>query len=249
MRTLLVRGLIAGLLAGMVAAVFAYFVGEPQVDAAIAIEEAAAADEVAAGHDHGGDDALVSRGVQSTIGLLAAQAGFGVAFGGLFALAFAFLYGRLGAFSARTYAAALAIGAFVVVALVPFVKYPANPPAVGQPGTIASRTELYFGFLVISLLAACVALYAATVLAQRYGGWTAATAALVGYLAVVATCGVLLPAVNEVPEDFPATVLWDFRVASLGNLVVLWAVLGLVFGALAQRALAQATAKAEPVAA
>ncbi|MGH3451704.1 MAG: CbtA family protein, partial [Haloechinothrix sp.] len=240
MRTLLVRGLIAGLIAGIAAAIFAYFVGEPQVDAAIAIEEAGAAEHAAAGHDDG-EEAIVSRGVQSTIGLLVAQTGFGIAIGGLFSLAFAFLYGRLGAFSPRAYAAALAAGAFVVIGLVPFVKYPANPPAVGQPGTIASRTELHFGFLAIALLAAGVAVYAAKVLAERHGGWSATIAAGAGYLVVMTACGVLLPVVDEVPADFPATVLWDFRVASLGNLLVLWAVLGLVFGSLAQRTLSHAT--------
>lgn len=242
MRTLLVRGLIAGLIAGVAAAFFAFFVGEPQVDAAIAIEEAAAA----AGHEHG-EEELVSRDIQSTIGLLVAQTGFGVAFGGLFSLAFAFLYGRLGGYSARAYSAALAAGAFVVVVLVPFLKYPANPPAVGQPSTITERTELHFGFLAISLLAAGVAVYAAKLLAERHGGWTATTIASGGYLAVVTGCAVLLPVINEVPDDFPATVLWSFRVASLGNLLVLWTILGLVFGTLAQRALTQATSKVETV--
>lgn len=243
MRTLLVRGLIAGLIAGIAAAVFAFFVGEPQVDAAIAIEEAAAA----AAHEHG-EEELVSRGVQSTVGLLTAQAAFGVAFGGLFALVFAFVYGRFGGYSARAYSAALAAGAFVVVNLVPFLKYPGNPPAVGTPSTITERTELHFSYLAISLLAAGVAIYAAKVLAERHGGWAASSAAAAGYVTVMTVCGVLFPAAEKVTDGFPATVLWEFRLASLGTLLVLWVSLGLVFGVLVQRALTTtAPAKAESV--
>jgi predicted cobalt transporter CbtA len=49
--------------------------------------------------------------------------------------------------------------------------------------------------------------------------------------------GLALPAVNEVPEQFPAVVLWQFRIASLGAQAIMWATLGLVFGALTERAL------------
>jgi hypothetical protein len=45
----------------------------------------------------------------------------------------------------------------------------------------------------------------------------------------------VLPGVHEVPADFSADVLWNFRIASLGIHVVLWTTLGLVFGILAQK--------------
>ena len=48
------------------------------------------------------------------------------------------------------------------------------------------------------------------------------------------------PAVNEVPGDIAAVVLWRFRLASLGTQAVLWATLGLLFGALTERSLAAA---------
>jgi predicted cobalt transporter CbtA len=56
------------------------------------------------------------------------------------------------------------------------------------------------------------------------------------YLIIVTTVGVSLPTVNEVPEQFPAVVLWQFRIASLGAQLIMWATLGLVFGALTERA-------------
>src|SRR4051794_29352230 len=51
-RTFLVRGLLAGLIAGFVAFGVAYVVGEPSVNAAIAIEEAGST----AGHTHDHSD-------------------------------------------------------------------------------------------------------------------------------------------------------------------------------------------------
>jgi hypothetical protein len=48
----------------------------------------------------------------------------------------------------------------------------------------------------------------------------------------------LLPPINEVPENFSAMVLWRFRTTSLGMHVILWATLGLGFGALAEKRLA-----------
>jgi predicted cobalt transporter CbtA len=44
-----------------------------------------------------------------------------------------------------------------------------------------------------------------------------------------------MPTVNETPVDFPAAVLWQFRLASLGTQAVLWATLGLLFGWLTDR--------------
>ena len=47
----------------------------------------------------------------------------------------------------------LAASGFVAVYLVPYLKYPANPPAVGNPDTIGTRTGLYFVMIVLSIIA------------------------------------------------------------------------------------------------
>src|SRR5689334_2008153 len=138
-RSLLIRGMLAGLVAGLVAFVVARFFGEGSVAQAIAFEGAHAAEHAAG---HGGEEELVSRGTQAGLGLLTATLVYGVGLGGIFALVFAALSGRLGAFGARTLAGLLALGAFVTVGLVPFLKYPPNPPAVGDGDTIVRRTTL-----------------------------------------------------------------------------------------------------------
>jgi predicted cobalt transporter CbtA len=70
----------------------------------------------------------------------------------------------------------------------------------------------------------------------RLGEWNANLAIAACYIVIVAGAALLLPAVNEVPDEFPAVVLWKFRIASLGAQFIMWATLGLLFGALTQRA-------------
>lgn len=232
LRTLLVRGMIAGVIAGVLAALFAYLVGEGPVNSAIGFEDAMAAHE---GHT---EVEIVSRGVQSTLGLLVAVTGYGVAIGGMFALIFAFSLGRIGnALTVRARAVVLAATGFAVVVFVPFLKYPANPPSVGQSNTIDERTVLYFGFVAISVLALMVAVRAWASSRKSFDAFTATAVAGFGYLLLVSLAAWLMPTVDELPQAFPASVLWTFRISSLGTQVVLWGSLGLMFGILAKPAL------------
>ncbi len=81
--------------------------------------------------------------------------------------------------------------------------------------------------LAISVAALVLAVNLALGLARRHGGWTAGLIAGAVYIAIIAIAQVALPAVNEVPEGFPADLLWQFRIASLGMHAVLWTTIGL----------------------
>ena len=214
---------------------------QPQVDIAIAFEtqmeaaEAAAASSVEDEHEH----ELVSRRVQAGLGLFVAVMAYSVAFGGLFGLAYAFAYRRVpGAVTPLGVAILLAAAGFVAIYLVPNLKYPANPPAVGDAKTIGVRTALYFIMIAVSIAAMIGAFSLKRLLARRLSDWNSTLAVVAYYVVIVAIAGLLLPAVNEVPAQFPAVVLWKFRVASIGAQFIMWATLGLLFGALTQRAAA-----------
>lgn len=246
---LLLRGLLAGLIAGLLAGVFAYSTGERRIDAAIAIEEAAAQPAgagptgavVAAGSHH--DDELVSRDGQRA-GLFLATALYGVAMGGLLATAYTLLRRRLRTPSDTRAAFALAGTALLGVVLVPFVKYPANPPAVGDPATINQRTISYLSIVVIGVVAVWAGVVASRSLRATSPEWLRAAAAAGGFLLVVAIGYLLLPSIDEVPDTFPASLLWNFRIASLGTQVTLWTALGLAFAALLSRLGARGSAAA-----
>jgi hypothetical protein len=249
-RKLLLYGMLAGLVAGVLAFIVARIVGEPPVDAAVAFERLTAASGPEGEHE------LVSRTVQSTAGLGAGVIVYGVAFGGVFALVFALAYGRLGTLTARGTAAVLGLVGFVSVYLVPVMKYPATPPAVGNPDTIVRRTSLYLLMILISVGCAVVAVIARKRLVDRIGDWYATVGAGAGYVVVMIVAYVVLPGVDDVPQrllegvagavgeagiTFPPAVLWRFRIASLAIQAVTWTTIAVSFGYLATRALEDGT--------
>jgi hypothetical protein len=237
--------MIVGVIAGLCAFGFARVFGEPQVDRAIAFEEqSAAAEQAASGQPAMEEPEIVSRATQAGIGLLTGVVVYGAAVGGLFSLVFAYAYGRVGRLGPRGTAALLAVGGFIAVILVPFIKYPATPPAVGSPETIGARTELYFVMIVVSLAAAVASISLAQRLWARHGAWNASIIAGLAFIVVIAIAQYALPTVNEVPETFSADLLWRFRTASLGINVIIWAVIGLGFGAVAEHSLANRNGRA-----
>jgi hypothetical protein len=236
---LLVRGMLVGFLAGLLVFTFAKVFGEPQVDRAIAFEsamdEAKMKADLAKGIHDMEEPELVSRPMQSSWGLLTGVMVYWTAFGGLFALVFAFAYGRVSGLGPRAVSALLALTGIVCLYIVPNLKYPANPPSVGHQDTIGIRTGLYFAMIFLSVAAMVGAAILRKRLAPKYGAWTAAMGASGVYIAVVIIVAALLPPINEVPSDFPAVVLWHFRIDSLAMQAIGWATLGFVFGALTER--------------
>jgi predicted cobalt transporter CbtA len=229
-RTYLTRGLLVGLLAGLLAMGFAKLVGESQIARAEQFEATHS-------HDHGNavDEAPVSRTVQSTLGLGVGLLVAGAALGGIFALAFALVHGRFARGRARTTAALVAGGAFTALFLVPFLKYPANPPSIGNPDTLGHRTAVYFMLMLFGVLALVLAVGIHRRLVDRLGAWNASLLAASAFIALVVVAYLVMPGIEEIPAGFPAGVLWKFRLASLGTQAVLWLTLGLGFGALTER--------------
>jgi predicted cobalt transporter CbtA len=263
-RTLLIRGMLVGVVAGLLAFAFAHTFGEPPVDAAIAVEEshshshdhaamAMAGDAAATPVDPAAvaagaptateqpaaeEEELVSRPVQSTIGLFTGVVVYSAAYGGLFAIVFALVWGRMGSADPRVLAAALALIGFIVMVAVPQVKYPPNPPAVGNADTIGFRTGMFWLMILGSFVAAIIATVLQRGLSRAYGTWNATLIAGVAFVVIVSVVMLLLPTINEVGADFPAAVLWQFRIASFGTQAIMWGAIGILFGLATQRALA-----------
>jgi predicted cobalt transporter CbtA len=231
-RILLVRGMLAGVVAGLLVFALARWIGEPQVERAIAFETSM---DRAKGEPP--EPEIVSRKIQSSLGLLTATVVDGTAIGGMFSLVFAFAFGRMQPASPRALSALLAALGFVTLAVVPALKYPANPPSVGNPETIGIRTEAFFLLLAFSVVTMILAVKVERYLHNRLGGWNASLSAVVFFVIVIATASHFLPDFNEVPAGFPVTLMWKFRVAALEMQALLWSVLGFLFGWLADRSL------------
>ena len=233
---MLLRGMLIGVLAGLLGFGFLKLAGEPNVDRAIAFETQLDEQKAMAEHKAVAEEPeIVSRKTQAGLGLFTGVMVYSAAFGGLFALAFATAYGRVGGLSPRALSLVLAALGFVAVHLVPSLKYPPNPPSVGDPDTIGLRTALYFSLIAVSLVAMVAAGMLRSRLQKRLGTWNAWLVAGTAYLVLMTVVSLALPRIDEVPEAFPAVVLWQFRVASLGAQLILWTVLGLAFGVLAER--------------
>ena len=242
-KRIIARGLLAGAIGGVLAFLFARILLEPVIDRAIAYEDEAA--HAHGAHEHGVE--LFTRGVQANIGMGFGVLAFSVAMGALFAVVYCVAYGRVGNISPRLLSVLLAGGMFLSLYVIPFLKYPASPPALSLDDTIQQRTLLYLLMVVLSagLLVAAVVL--GRNLAARYGGWSATLIAAGSYVLAVAVVMLVLPSIHETPGDFPADVLYDFRLYSLGTQLVMWAAIGLVFAPMVARVLGET--RREPISA
>jgi predicted cobalt transporter CbtA len=240
---------VCGLVAGLMAATYMRIVGEPLVDRAIAIEEAtasasasaessaqsdAAGDDVGhpAGEEHADDSIEVSRPTQRGAGLFSAYALFGGACGLLLAAAALSLRGPwLDPF--RRIAIAGSILA-ISITVVPWFEFPPNPPAVGDPATAGERQRLFF--LLVALTGVVLAGAAHLSARLRRAGWpdfrrvAAVGGAAVGVLGLIVA---VMPGNDDgIPSVVPASLVWEFRVASLGGNVLMWSLLTVGFGVL-----------------
>lgn len=233
-RSIVAWAVLCGIAAGLVAATYFSFAGEPAIDDAIAIEESMASTEDAAAEaGHSDDDSVeVSRTTQRGVGLFTGYAVFGGAFGVLLGLASLTLRGDwLDPLRRVAVAGTILAGAVTVV---PWFKYPPNPPAVGDPATADTRQRWYL--LLIGLAGLVLAGGAHLSARLRRAGWEPARRVAV----VGAACGVVLGAVllalpsndDAIPVEVPTSLIWRFRTASLGGNLLLWSLLVLGFGLL-----------------
>jgi hypothetical protein len=167
----------------------------------------------------------------------------------------------VGNVSPRNLALLVAGGLFLGMYLVPFLKYPANPPAVGHEETIKDRTALYLTMVVCSLVFLLGAVWLGKKLSARFGNWTATLLAAGAFIVAIGIVMVLLPSLGhlstnvdeygmqttETPQPltdpsgklvypgFPADDLYFFRLYSVGAQLILWTTIALCFAPMASR--------------
>jgi predicted cobalt transporter CbtA len=231
-KRIIARGLMAGAIGGVLAFLVARTFVEPVIARALEFEEAHEQ-----GHDHGVE--LFTRGVQANVGMGFGVLAFSVAMGALFAVVYCVAYGRVGDLSPRLLSVLLAGGMFLSLYVIPFLKYPPNPPAVSLEETIRQRTLLYLLMVVLSAALLVAAVYLGHRLVAQFGHWSATLIGAGCYVVAISLVMLVLPTIDETPDDFPADVLYEFRLYSLGTQLVLWAIIGLVFASMAHRLLGE----------
>jgi len=230
------RAALAGLFAGVAASLAALLIVEPRIDDALAIEAARSASD---------EEPLFGRATQ-VFGGMAAVAAVAICLALVVGVVFAKVRHRLPAETDFGRAALLASLGFTTIALLPALKYPANPPGVGDPDTVTERTMQYLTLIAAAVAVTWLAFLVHDRLAAR--PWPPAYRAAIGFaVAVVGYAALLMawPATpDSVPSDIPAALLWDFRLASVAQLATLWIVFGLSFGLLLAPRRVPATAAA-----
>ena len=215
-RRLLKQGVLAGMAGGAALALVLRLIGEGPIGRAVALEGA-------------GGGEMFSRGTQQVGGMVAAVL-YGAALGAVFTVAYAAVRHRLRATDDWRAAVALAAAGFTAVFLLPFLKYPANPPAVGDPDTIGTRTALYLVAVAWSLVATWAGWRAWRALSARGTPVAHAAPATVAVWVALAVTGFAALPSGADPVDAPASLLWQFRLATVAGAAAYWSVMGMVFG-------------------
>ena len=201
----ILRGALSGFVAGVLGFLFARIFAEPVINQAIAYESGRDAALAALNHAAGRPIApdgpeIFSRSVQSTIGIATGIIAFSTAMGALVAVAYLVLHGRFNV-RPRNLVWMIAGFGFLGVYLLPFVKYPANPPAIGHSFTIHTRGALYLAMVAGSLILLGLAAWLARRLAPRFGMTGAVVLAAVAFLVAYGVLIGLLPSLGNLAAN------------------------------------------------
>jgi hypothetical protein len=218
---ILLAAMLAGLIAGLVVGAFHFLATEPVIEQAIALES---------GVHAGDDEPVVTREVQR-VGGVGGWLLYGLFVGLVFGAVYALVQPRFDHVGAGLNALLSALVAYWLVALLPFLKYPANPPGVGEPDTIAYRQALFVLFWVLSVGGLLLAGWVYRLTHRRWQGTRPLVVAACAYVAYVGLLFVVMPP-NPDPVALPMDLVTTFRTLSLAGLTLFWVVLGSVLGLL-----------------
>jgi predicted cobalt transporter CbtA len=150
----------------------------------------------------------------------------GLSIGSLFGIVFAYTRSSIPGANNKKKALIVAGIMWFVLFLIPALKYPANPPAVGDPETIYYRQSLYIAFLAISGFSSLGLAF----LYRKMGSLDTKRVIIpAAYAAIIAGAYLAMPA-NPDPINAPMDLVIGFRITSAITLSVFWGLLGVIFG-------------------
>jgi predicted cobalt transporter CbtA len=231
MRTLgsiLKASVVAGLLAGAIVSGFHALLIEPVIERAIVLEE-----QHSQSHGEAHAEPVVDRPTQRW-GLVLGFIVYGAIWGLLLGVLLHLTQGwRPATWSLVRYGVVLAVLLGWSVAWLPFLKYPANPPGVGDPETVGYRQALYLGFIGLSVVGTALALGLLRLLHRPTEGSVPGRGrglwVIAGYAIYAAAVYAVLPA-NPDPVEMPADLVRTFRLIAFAGLIVFWISFAGVFG-------------------
>ncbi len=212
-------GILAGLVHGMLNIVFV----EPYLDNAIGIENQHLFAKGQAKDTTQFWKQFIDYRIWQKQGSIVAGAMLGASTGALFGLVFAYSKKSLPGNSDIKKALILAGIMWAVLYFIPFLKYPANPPTVGEPDTIALRVTTYALFVALSGLGAI----GFSMLYKKMK--TKKFLAFVGYIGFIGIIFVVMPS-NPDPVSTSMDLVNGFRMISASTMTAYWITNGIILG-------------------
>tara|TARA_B110000438_G_scaffold62915_1_gene63454 strand:+ start:1302 stop:2006 length:705 start_codon:yes stop_codon:yes gene_type:complete len=216
--------LVSGALAGLVHGTINFAIVEPYLDQAIGIENQSlfASGEAEDNLEFWAE--YESYRIWQKSGQVLAGVILGTAMGSLFGIVYALSRNSLPGKNDVTKAVSLAVIMWTTIYLIPFLKYPANPPTVGDSETVILRTILYVSFIGISGFGV-LAFYKLSQKLQNNKKYLG----LLGYVIFIIIMFFVMP---ENPDDItaPMNLVNEFRLVSILGVSSFWASVGILLG-------------------
>jgi predicted cobalt transporter CbtA len=226
--TFIIITLISGAIAGTILGLINQVIVEPYIDKAVNIEVQNSIKEEGEAID---PNELVKYRIWQKGGEIVAGTILGISIAALFGIVFAYSRSSLPGSNNKKKALVLAGMMWFVLFLVPALKYPANPPAVGDPETIYYRQSLYVVLLIISGFSALVLAFLYT---KKIGDKSLSLSKRIAipliYAAIIIGTFLILPPNPDKITTVPMDLVFGFRIASGFAISVFWGLLALIFG-------------------
>jgi predicted cobalt transporter CbtA len=225
--TFVIITLLSGAIAGTILGVLNQALVEPYIDRAISIETQ---NDIKEGEVVYPVE-LQNYRLWQKAGEIAAGAILGTSLGALFGIVFVYSRSLLLHSDSNVKKALILAGImWFVLFLIPALKYPANPPAVGDPDTIYYRESLYIGLLAISGFSALGLALLYRMLGNRTNNKNRIIIVPVIYAAIMVGAFLVLPP-NPDKITVPVDLVQGFRIASAFTMTIFWGLLGITLGA------------------
>jgi predicted cobalt transporter CbtA len=233
--TFFVVTLLSGALGGLLLGIINQFITEPFIDKAITVETQR---DIAAGEQVDSQQQSQYRIWQKSGEIVAATI-LGTSLGALFGIVFAYSRKSLLPGSSNIQKAIILAGImWFVLFFMTALKYPPNPPSVGDPNTIYYRQTLYVAFISISGFSALGAAFLYRKLGNRssstQSSFSKSSSIIIApmvYAAIMIGAYIGLPP-NPDAIHTPMDIVTNFRIASVFTMAAYWGIMSVIFGVL-----------------
>jgi predicted cobalt transporter CbtA len=224
--TLLAITIFSGAVAGTILAILNLGLVEPFIDRAIALE----VESMVSSGEKVDPVEMADYRVWQKGGAIAGGAVYGISLSALFGIVFAFGRKSLPGTSSTKKAIFLAAVLWFVLYFVIALKYPANPPAVGDPDTIYYREGLYVAYICISGFTALALAF----LWKRLHMKSKKIVLPLVYAGIMIAAYVGFPP-NPDSISISMELIQTFRILTVITIGIFWGILGILFGSLWDR--------------